>query len=165
MNKSLMLVAALALTLPGTAFAGGAGAPLTGANAQVQAATPAAVAAALREAGYKVTMKPTNPDEDPTMSVVAGGYTMDVWLSGCKNGSCARVTASTGWDYSDKKDALDLKAVNEWNGNYYSQAYVYESSYYLDYTLPIKGGFTKVGLKAWMTDYLSDLKDFEGNLP
>ncbi|OLV16610.1 YbjN domain-containing protein [Deinococcus marmoris] len=165
MNKKIFLAGALLLSLSGAALAGGAGAPVTGANAQVQAATPAAIAAALREAGYKVTMNPTDPDSDPSMTVDTGDYEVDVWLSGCKAGICSRATASSYWDYSDDEGSLDTELTNDWNGNYYTQAYVYEGSYYLDSTMPIRGGYTKAALKAWMVDYLDDVSAFEEELP
>ncbi len=170
MNKKMRLVSAALLalsgvSLSGVALAGGAGAPPSGAAAQVQPPTPAAIAAALREAGYMVTMNPSVPDSDPSMTVVAGDRELDVWLSGCEAGSCARVTASTSWDYSDSMDALDPQFTNDWNGNYYTQAYIYEGGYYLDSTMPVRGGYTRAALKAWMTDYLSDVGDFEAELP
>ncbi|MDV6373012.1 YbjN domain-containing protein [Deinococcus arenicola] len=165
MNKKMLMSGALLLGLSGAALAGGGTAPATGASAQVQAATPAAIAAALREAGYKVTVNPTDADSDPSLSVTAGDYEVDVWLSGCKSGICSRVTASSYWDYSDDEDNLDTELTNEWNGNYYTQAYTYEGSYYLDSTLPIRGGYTKAALKAWMVDYLDDVESFEEELP
>lgn len=165
MNKSLLSAAAFVL-LSSPALAGGSAGGAVGASGQVMAATPAAVAAILRESGYKVTMNPTNPDEDPSMSVKAGDYTIDVWLGGCKNGTaCSRVAASTSWDYSDSKDKQKPDVVNEWNSNYYSQAYIYEDAYYLDSNLFIKGGYTKNTLKAWFSDYLGDIAEFENNLP
>lgn len=161
---ALPTVLSAALLIAGAAQAGGAGAPATG-TAQIQAATPAAVLAGIREAGYRVTMNPAEPDADPSMTVTSGSYEVQVWLSGCKAGSCARVTASTSWDYSDSEADLDTDLANEWNSNYYTQAYVYEGSYYLDSTMPLRGGYTRAALKAWMADYLSDVKDFEGELP
>ena len=131
----------------------------------MQAATPATVAALLREAGYSVTVNPSGPDEDPSLSVKAGEYELDVWFSGCRGAACDRVTASTNWDYQGDEESLDTKLVNEWNGNYFTQAYVYEGGYYLDSTLTLKGGYTGVALKTWMADYLGDVKDFEGELP
>lgn len=165
MNKKILMFGALALGLSSAALAGGGSAPMTGANAQVQAATPAAVAAALRGAGYKVTMNPTDPDGDPSMTVVVGDAEVDVWLSGCKAGLCSRVTASSYWDYSDAGEGLDTELTNEWNGNYYTQAYIYEDAYYLDSTMPIRGGYTSATLKAWMVDYLDDVSAFEEELP
>ncbi|GAA0512643.1 YbjN domain-containing protein [Deinococcus depolymerans] len=165
MQKTLVSAALLALTLSTPVLAGGAAGPATGASAQVLAATPAALLAALKEAGYRVTMDPVSPDSDPSMTVMAGDYEVSVWLSGCKAGTCARVTASTSWDYSDREEALDTELVNDWNSNYYTQAYAYEGAYYLDSTLPIAGGYTRATLKAWMTDYLGDVKDFETELP
>ncbi|GGL96065.1 hypothetical protein GCM10010841_00630 [Deinococcus aerophilus] len=164
-SVSAALLALSGVSLSGAAVAGGAGAPLTGTAAQVQSATPAAIAAALREAGYTVTMNPSVPDSDPSMAVVAGNRELDVWLSGCEAGICARVTASTSWDYSGSLDALDPQFTNDWNSNYYTQAYIYEGAYYLDSTMPVRGGYTRAALKAWMTDYLSDVRDFEGELP
>lgn len=162
-RASLLLISTLSLS--GAALAGGAGAPLTGTAAQVQAATPATVAAVLREAGYTVTMTPSDPDSDPSMTVKAGERELDVWFSDCEAGSCARVTASTFWDYSEDEDSLDTELTNDWNGNYYTQAYIYEGGYYLDSTMPIRGGYTRAALKAWMTDYLGDVTDFEAELP
>ena len=164
MPRPALSALSLALLIAGAAQAGGAGAPAAGAG-QIQAATPAAVLAGLREAGLKVTMNPTEPDADPSMTVMSGSYEVQIWLSDCKAGSCARVTASTSWDYSDSEDGPDMAVVNDWNSNYYTQAYGYEGSYYLDSTMPLRGGYTRAALKAWMTDYLSDVKDFEGELP
>ncbi|EYB66525.1 hypothetical protein DEIPH_ctg103orf0055 [Deinococcus phoenicis] len=165
MNKLLPFAATLLLSAGlSNAGAGGAAAPVTG-GGQVQAATPAAVAAVLREAGYQVTANPANPDEAPSLTVKAGDYELDVWFSGCKAGSCDRVTASTSWDYSDDEENLDLDLVNEWNGDYFTQAYVYEGSYVLDSTFTLKGGYTRAALKAWMADYLSDAGEFEAALP
>ncbi|WP_291430968.1 YbjN domain-containing protein [Deinococcus sp.] len=163
MNKNLVSAALLVLTLSTPALAGGAGAPVTG--GQVVAATPAALLAALKAAGYRVTMDPVSADSDPSMTVKAGKYEISVWLSDCTAGKCSRVTASTFWDYSDSEDDLDTELTNDWNGNYYTQAYVYEGAYYLDSTMPIAGGYTRATLKAWMADYLSDVKDFEVELP
>ncbi|UBV42184.1 YbjN domain-containing protein [Deinococcus taeanensis] len=157
-----LLAASLTLSLTAPALAGGAAAP---AGAQVQPATPAALLSALKEAGYRVTMNPTEADGEPSMTIVSGEHKISVWLSGCKNNVCSRVTASTSWDYSDQDDALDTEVVNDWNGNYYTQAYIYEGAYYLDSTMPVRGGYTKATLKAWMTDYLEDVKSFEGELP
>ncbi|MBB5361611.1 YbjN domain-containing protein [Deinococcus humi] len=165
MNKKMMLAGLLLLSLTDAALAGGAGAPVTGTNAQVQAATPDAVAAALRAAGYKVTVNPTDPDSDPSLTVNAGDYEIDVWLSGCQKNVCSRVTASSYWDYSDDEDMLDTELINDWNGNYYTQAYVYEGAYYLDSTMPIRGGYTRAALNAWMVDYLEDVAAFEEELP
>lgn len=165
MKKNLVSAALLVLTLSAPALAGGAAAPMTGASAQVVASTPAALMAALKEAGYRVTMDPATPDSDPSMTVMAGDYEVSVWLSNCKAGSCGRVTASTSWDYSDSEEELDTALVNDWNSNYYTQAYAYEGAYYLDSSMPIGGGYTRATLKAWMTDYLSDVKDFELELP
>ena len=164
MPRPALSALSLALLIAGAAQAGGAGAPAAGVG-QIQAATPAAVLAGLREAGLKVTMNPTEPDADPSMTVMSGSYEVQIWLSDCKAGSCARVTASTSWDYSDSEDGPDMELVNEWNSNYYTQAYAYEESYYLDSTMPLRGGYTRAALKAWMTDYLSDVEDFEGELP
>ncbi len=168
MNKKMMLSGVLLLSLsglPGGALAGGAGAPVTATSAQVQPATPAAIAAALREAGYKVTVNPVDPDSDPSLSVDTGGHKIDVWLSGCQKNVCSRVTASSYWDYSEDEASLDTGLTNEWNGNYYTQAYIYEGAYYLDSTMPIRGGYTKAALKAWMVDYLEDVAAFEEELP
>lgn len=164
MKKNLVSAALLVLTLSTPALAGGAAAPMAGAG-QVVAATPAALMAALKEAGYRVTMDPVSPDSDPSMTVMAGDYEVSVWLSNCKAGSCGRVTASTSWDYSDSEEELDTALVNDWNSNYYTQSYAYEGAYYLDSSMPISGGYTRATLKAWMTDYLSDVKDFELELP
>ncbi|GGK96930.1 YbjN domain-containing protein [Deinococcus radiotolerans] len=155
-----LLAATLLLSLAAPAVAGGAAAP----SAQVQPATPAAVMAALKTAGYKVTMNPTAPDRDPSMTFTSGGHEVQVWLSGCKAGVCSRVTASTSWDYSDAED-LDTAVLNDWNSNYYTQAYAYEGSYYLDSTMPIRGGYTQATLKAWITEYLEDVTYFEDELP
>ncbi|GGR97672.1 YbjN domain-containing protein [Deinococcus sedimenti] len=155
-----LLAATLVLSLAAPAVAGGAAAPST----QVQAATPAAVMASLKAAGYRVTMNPTSPDRDPTMTVTAGDRELQVWLSSCANGVCGRVTASSSWDYSDAEE-LDTEFLNEWNSNYYTQAYLYEGSVYLDSTMPIRGGYTQATLKAWMTDYLDDVSAFEDELP
>ncbi|THF86507.1 YbjN domain-containing protein [Deinococcus sp. KSM4-11] len=163
MRLSALSALTTALFLTGAALAGGAGAPATG-SGQVQAATPAAVAAILRAAGYTVTMNPADPDKDPSMTIRLGDDQMDVWLSGCKAGTCARVTASSSWDYSDQGD-LDTGVVNDWNANYYTQAYTYEGGYYLDSTMPLRGGYTAAALKAWMTDYLSDVRDYGAKLP
>lgn len=162
--SALSPVLSVALLVAGAAQAGGAGAPAAG-GGQVQAATPAAVASGLREAGFQVTMNPSEPDADPSMTVVSGSYELQVWLSGCVAGTCSRVTASTSWDYSDSREGLDTERVNDWNSNSYTQAYVYEGSYYLDSTMPLRGGYTRAALKAWMADYLSDVEDFEGDLP
>lgn len=168
MNKKMMLSGVLLLSLSGlcgVAVAGGAAAPVTGASAQVQPATPDAIAAALREAGYTVTMNPTDPDSDPSLTVDTGDDEVDVWLSGCQKNVCSRVTASSYWDYSDDEDSLDVELTNDWNGNYYTQAYIYEGAYYLDSTMPIRGGYTRAALKAWMVDYLEDVAAFEEELP
>ncbi len=166
MHKKALSMALLTLMLGGAAQAGGGGAAPTGMmNAQVQAASPASVAATLRESGYTVTMKPTDPDQDPSMTVKVGSKEYEVWLSACKNNLCSRVTASTSWDYSDSKDEPDYKMLNEWNGGYFTQAYSSDGSYYLDYTMFIKGGYTKATLKSWFADYLDDVTEFEDNLP
>ncbi|MBZ9712332.1 YbjN domain-containing protein [Deinococcus multiflagellatus] len=162
MTKKLLSAAFLLSALSGAALAGGAGAPTA---SQVQPATPAAMAAALRDAGYKVTLKPADPDSDPSMTVMAGDYEVTVWLSGCKANTCSRATASLSWDYSDDEDSLDTELVNDWNSNYYTQAYIYEGAYYLDSTMPIAGGYTKAAVKAWMAEYLGDAADFEMELP
>ncbi|MDB5045964.1 MAG: hypothetical protein JWQ08_2014 [Deinococcus sp.] len=165
-NQVLLSAAALLLTSAlGVASAGGAAAPTVGGTGQIQAATPSSVAAALREAGYKVTVNPANPDEDPSLSVTAGDYDIDMWFSNCKNNVCTRVTASSYWDYSDDEDSIDSEIANEWNSNYYTQAYVYEGSYYLDTSLILTGGYLKTALKSWMTEYLDDVEAFEGELP
>ncbi len=155
-----LLAATLLLSFAAPAVAGGAAAPVT----QVQPGTPAAVMAALKAAGYKVTMEPAQADRDPTMTFTSGGHEVQVWLSSCKNGVCSRATASTSWDYSDAED-LDTGLVNEWNSTYYTQAYAYEGSYYLDSTLAIRGGFTQATVKAWIADYLDDVSAFEDELP
>jgi hypothetical protein len=159
---ALLLSASLGTLLAGTALAGGAAAPVPG-GGQVQAATPETVAAGLRAAGYQVTVNPAQADEDPSLSVVAGDYELDVWFSGCQAGRCDRVTASTGWELGE--DKADLEFLNEWNGNYFTQAYVYEDSYYLDSTLTLRGGYTRAALQAWMSDFLTDVADFGAELP
>lgn len=130
---------------------------------QVQAATPEAVASALRAAGYPVTVNRAGLDEDPSLRVRAGGHDLNVFFSGCRAGSCARVTASFGWN-PQAGDTPDLEFVNEWNSNSFTQAYVYEGRYFLDSTLILRGGYTRAALNVWMTDYLSDLKSFETQL-
>lgn len=165
MTKIGPSAAALLLTLGlGAAQAGGATPPVLG-GGQVQAATPETVAAALREAGYAVSVNPVQGDDEPSLAVKAGDYELDVWFSGCRGTTCERVTASTNWDYRDDQESLDMELVNEWNSNYFTQAYVYENGYYLDSTLTLRGGYTKVALKAWMEDYLGDVRDFEAELP
>lgn len=162
MTKKILSAAVLLSALSGAALAGGAAAPMA---SQVQPATPAAMSAALREAGYRVTMNPADPDSDPSMTIMAGDYEVTLWLSGCKANMCSRATASVSWDYSDDEDSLDTELVNDWNSNYYTQAYIYEGAYYLDSTMPIAGGYTKAAVKAWMTEYLGDVADFEMELP
>ncbi|ANE44196.1 YbjN domain-containing protein [Deinococcus puniceus] len=164
-NKVLLAAALLLTSGLGVASAGGAAAPTVGGSTgQIQAATPNSVAAVLREAGYKVTVNPANPDEDPSLTVTAGERQVDMWFSNCKSNVCTRVTASSYWDYSDDEDALDVELANEWNGNYYTQAYIYEGSYYLDATMMIAGGYLKTALKAWMTEYLDDVDGFSESL-
>lgn len=163
MTKAVLLAVALLLYAPlGGALAGGAGGPVTG-GGQVQAATPETVAAALRAAGYPVTVNRVGADEDPSLTVRAWGHDLDVFFSGCRAGSCARVTVSFGWAPEDE-DSLNLDFVNEWNGNSFTQAYVYEGRYFLDSTLPLRGGYTRAALNAWLTDYLDDMEDFEAEL-
>ncbi|WP_216320122.1 YbjN domain-containing protein [Deinococcus aestuarii] len=157
--------AALVLTASlGAVQAGGAQPPAPG-GGQVQAATPQTVAAALREAGYGVTVNPVQGDDEPSLTVKAGDYELDVWFSGCRSTTCDRVTASTHWDYRDDEESLDPEFANEWNSNFFTQAYVYEGGYYLDSTFTLRGGYTRVALKAWMEDYLGDVEDFEAELP
>ncbi|MBZ9749954.1 YbjN domain-containing protein [Deinococcus sp. HMF7604] len=162
MKKKLLSAGLLLSLVSSTALAGSAGAPVA---SQVLASTPTALAAALREAGYKVTVEPVSADSDPTLTVTAGDYEVSLWLSNCKANVCGRATASVSWDYSDDEDSLDLELTNDWNSNYYTQAYIYEGAYYLDSTLFIGGGYTKAALKAWMTEYLDDVSDFEMELP
>lgn len=136
--------------------------PTPGAT-QVQPATPAAVAAGLREAGYRVTVNTPAAGEAPSLSVIAGDYELDVWFSGCEAGTCARVTASLGWELGT--DDPDLTFLNAWNSDAFSQAYAYEDTYYLDSTLTLRGGYTRAALRAWLSDYLSDAAEFEAGLP
>lgn len=142
------------------AQAGGA-APVVG-GAQVQPATPASVAAALRTAGYRVTVNPVQPDEEPSLTVVTpSGQNVDVWLSECRAQVCDRVSASLSWEAGDEPD---LELLNEWNGNYYTQAYVYGDSYHLDSSLILRGGYTRAALLRWMELLLEDGGDFEAEL-
>ncbi|MBB5233717.1 YbjN domain-containing protein [Deinococcus budaensis] len=129
----------------------------------MQPATPAAVAAGLREAGYRVTVNAPAAGEAPSLSVVAGKYELDMWFSGCQAGSCARVTVSLGWELG--ADDPDLAFLNEWNSDAFTQAYVYEDAYYLDSTLTLRGGHTRAALRAWLSDYLSDVAEFGARLP
>lgn len=158
------LLAVLALSSLSGALAGGAGAPVTpaGSVGAVLPGTLTSVAAALRAAGYRVTVEPQADDEDPSMTVQAGGREVQVWLSGCASGRCARATAELEWDAGE--DGGDTDLLNEWNSEYYTQAYVYEGSYYLDSTLFMGGGFTAATLRAWMTEFLSDAGEFEDTL-
>lgn len=137
-------------------------APVPG-SSQVQPATPAAVAAGLREAGYRVTVNSPAQGEAPSLSVVAGKYELDVWFSGCQAGSCARVTASLGWELDGGQP--DLAFLNAWNSDAFTQAYLYKDIYYLDSTLTLRGGYTRAALRAWLSDYLTDVAEFEAGLP
>ena len=142
------------------AQAGGA-APVVG-GAQVQPATPASVAAALRTAGYRVTVNPVQADEDPSLSVVTpSGQNVDVWLSQCRAQVCDRVSAGLTWEGGDEPD---LELLNDWNGNYYTQAYVYEGTYHLDSSMILRGGYTRAALLRWMELLLEDGGDFEAEL-
>lgn len=142
------------------AQAGGA-APVVG-GAQVQPATPASVAAALRTAGYRVTVNPVQPDEDPSLAVVtSSGQNVDVWLSGCRAQVCDRVSAGLTWEAGDEPD---LELLNEWNSGYYTQAYAYEGTYHLDSSLILRGGYTRASLLRWMELLLEDGEEFESEL-
>ncbi len=142
------------------AQAGGA-APVVG-GAQVQPATTESVAATLRAAGYRVTVNPAQPDEDPSLSVVTpSGQDVDVWLSQCRAQVCDRVSAGLSWEAGDEPD---LELLNEWNGNYYTQAYVYDDSYHLDSSMILRGGYTRAALVRWMELLLEDGGDFEAEL-
>ncbi|KQR04761.1 YbjN domain-containing protein [Deinococcus sp. Leaf326] len=154
---TVALVAALTFS---AAQAGGA-APVVG-GAQVQPATPASVAAALRTAGYRVTVNPVQPDEDPSLAVVtSSGQNVDVWLSECRAQVCDRVSAGLTWDASDEPD---LDFLNEWNSGYYTQAYVYEETYHLDSSMILRGGYTRAALVRWMELLLEDGEEFESEL-
>lgn len=160
MTRTLLLGAALGLACLPDAVAGGAGvAP------PLLAATPGAVAASLKAAGYHVKLNPVRPDRDPGMTVLVGPRELDLWLSGCVQGVCLRVTASASWDYQKRQSALSPALVNSWNSNYYTQAYVYKNRYFLDSSQMLRGGFTHTTLRTWMGEYLADLQEFEQQLP
>ncbi|AFD24061.1 hypothetical protein DGo_CA0134 [Deinococcus gobiensis I-0] len=86
---------------------------------------------------------------------------MDVWLSQCRAQVCDRVSAGLSWEAGDEPD---LELLNEWNGNYYTQAYVYDDSYHLDSSMILRGGYTRAALVRWMELLLEDGGDFEAEL-
>lgn len=163
MTRTLLLSAALGLTCLSDAVAGGAG--VAPARTALLAATPGAVAASLRAAGYRVIPNPEKPGRDPGMTVLVGPRELDLWLSGCVQGVCLRVTASASWDYRQRLSDLSPALVNSWNSNYYTQAYIYRDRYFLDSSQMLRGGFTHTALRTWMSEYLADLKEFEQQLP
>ncbi|ACO47010.2 hypothetical protein DEDE109153_14515 [Deinococcus deserti] len=163
MRRTLLLGATLGLTCLPHAVAGGAGGNPAG--RPLLAATPGAVAASLQRAGYRVILNPEKPGRDPGMTVMAGPRELDLWLSGCVQGVCLRVTASASWDYHKRLGALNPGLVNSWNSNYYTQAYIYRNRYFLDSSQMLRGGFTDTALQTWMSEYLADLQEFEQQLP
>ncbi|MFC4638024.1 YbjN domain-containing protein [Deinococcus hohokamensis] len=168
-----LLFLGVALTLGGltAAWAGGAGqppaAPALAArpSGALHPPTPAAVAASLRAAGYVVTLSPAAPNRDPAMTVLAGGRELDLWLSGCARGTCLRVTVSTSWNYQGRGEQVRPELVSAWNNDYYTQAYTAQERYFLDSSQILTGGFTDEGLRAWMSEYLADVQEFELRLP
>lgn len=143
------------------AGAGGAGAPGVG-GAQVQPATAVAVASTLRAAGYRVSANPTPPGEAPSFSVqTPAGERVDVWFSLCRAQRCDRVTASLSWEVTG---APDLKRLNAWNSDAYTQAYVYDALYHLDSSLILRGGYTRAALLRWMEVLLEEGEDFAAEL-
>ncbi|GGK25039.1 hypothetical protein GCM10008955_18360 [Deinococcus malanensis] len=163
MTRTLLLGATLGLACVSVTEAGGTG--VAPAGLRLRAATPGAVAASLRAAGYHVTLNPEKPGRDPGMTVLAGPRELDLWLSGCVQGVCLRVTASSSWDYRGRQAALSSALVNSWNSNYYTQAYIYRNRYFLDSSQMLRGGFTDTTLQTWMSEYLADLQEFEQHLP
>lgn len=180
MRRVLFLGGALALGGPTSAWAGGAGSPpvartISGQTSAAQVAgalhsalhppTPAAVAASLRAAGYSVTLGPAAPDRDPALSVRVGGRDLDLWLSGCARGACLRVTVSTSWNYEGRAGQVEPALTSAWNNDYYTQAYTAQQRYFLDSSQILAGGFTDGELRAWMSEYLADVQEFEQRLP
>ncbi|MFC4426596.1 YbjN domain-containing protein [Deinococcus navajonensis] len=179
MRKLLVFGASLTLAGGTAVWAGGAGQPPTPLPSPRQPppvqvarppgalypATPAAVAARLRAAGYAVTLGPALSDRDPAMSVVAGGRELDLWLSGCARGTCLRMTVSTSWNYQGRGHQVSAALVSAWNNDYYTQAYTAQDRYFLDSSQILKGGFTDEALQAWISEYLADMQEFEQRLP
>lgn len=125
---------------------------------QVLAPTQKSVVSALRAAGYNVEVKEKTEEEDINIIIKTKSHVVDVWLSSCVGDRCDRVTASVGWDTNE---AIDNKLLNDWNSNYYTQAYYFENQYFIDSHLLIRGGVTAGTLQAWVQKLISDAKEFE----
>lgn len=135
-------------------------APAAQTGVQILSPTQNSVVSALRAGGYKVTVD-DNSSGEVNISLNVKGYNVDVWLSGCNANLCDRVTSSVGWE---TKQEADYELLNEWNSNYYTQAYYFENQYFIDSHFMIRGGFAASAVQAWIEKLLADAKEFESML-
>lgn len=136
------------------------------ATGEVLDGKPATVMQVLTKAGYAATMKAGTGDDGPTITVKLKSEDVFLYLDGCKAGVCTRLTASNGYEVDTSADEV-VGYVAAWNVENYSQAYLdtEEGSAYLDASYLLTGGYTRANMVAWLGAYLSDLNDFEADLP
>lgn len=85
---------------------------LTGANAQVVASDPKAVALGVGEAGYLARVK-EDSDGDPQIVTKMSGWTVIIYFYGCvDNKDCQSIQFRAGFD---RTSPMKLEDVNEWN--------------------------------------------------
>ncbi|MDB5045699.1 MAG: hypothetical protein JWQ08_1749 [Deinococcus sp.] len=151
------------LPLSVAALAFGAFPTAQAAAAEVLEARPTSLMKVLSDEGYKPELRPGDDKTQPSIVLKASGEPLYLYFSGCKEGLCRRVTASSGFEFPNDKSHL-AKTLADWNAEWYSQAYEDKDGVYLDASYLLTGGYTKVNFVEWLGTYLDDLDEFGDRL-
>ena len=130
----------------------------TGSHSEVMTKiTPEAMAAVLRDAGYRAEIQQGKSTK--YIRTAMAGYKVAVYFYDCEEDGCGAMQLSTGFDKSPR---LTATLANKWNSEHrYARAYVDPSdgSFYFEYDF-VATGITNAFIKDNLTLYEQQL----GNL-
>ncbi|AWN22465.1 hypothetical protein DKM44_03785 [Deinococcus irradiatisoli] len=137
--------------------------PLAGAQSStlLRSATPESLTPLLRAAGYTVTLDRSG--KSPFLKVENKDEGTDFYIDflNCNASSCDGAYANVLYDLKDLKSAPDLKKINAWNQEYFSQAYLDDNGKpHLISPYSFVGGFTGASFMNWIAAFYGELNDF-----
>lgn len=143
----------------------GLGLPLASAQSVIKSATPESLVPILKTAGYTATVDRSG--KSPFLKVVNKADSTDFYIDflNCNTSSCDGVFANIFYTAADFKKAPDLKALNEWNKKYFSQAYLDDKGNpHLISTYTFVGGFTSANFLDWVAGFYDEIGQYNDML-
>ncbi|TSA80833.1 YbjN domain-containing protein [Deinococcus detaillensis] len=141
------------------------GLPLASAQTVIKIATPESLMPILKTAGYTVTVDRSGKSPFLKVENKTDGNDFYIDFLNCNTSSCDGAFANVFYTATDFKTKPDLKVLNTWNKEYFSQAYMDDKGNpHLISTYTFVGGFTSANFLDWVQTFYDEISQYNDML-